>query len=124
MPLMVNKLIFSLVPGQAPFLIRPLVSSIFSALTKNLLDPQLKNHVDYVVEGLKKQSPNGEFAWFAGGDKDGNPTSADYQMLFPLEAAAAGRIEVPDSIKKWVETVHARPAYQRALEKGGTYAYA
>lgn len=124
MPLIVNKLIFSLVPGQAPFLIRPLVSSIFSALTKNFLDPELKNHVQYIVENLQKQSPNGEFTWFAGGDKDGNPTSADYQMLFPLEAAAAGRTEVPDLIKKWVETVHARPAYKRALEKGGTYAYA
>lgn len=51
-------------------------------------------------------------------------TSADYQMLFPMEAGAAGRVVAPEAIKAWVNRVHARPAYKRALEKGGHYAYA
>lgn len=126
MPMMVNKLIFSIVPGQAPFLIRPLVSSIFGALTKQIVDPEIKKSIEYVSSELQKVPPTSSSQiWFAGGDKDGNPTSADYQMLFPLEAAASGRVDnFPANLRKWVDDVHARPAYQRALEKGGKYAYA
>lgn len=71
MPLMVNKLIFTLVPSHAPFLIRPLVSSIFGALTKQTLDPELNKHMDYISSELNKAQ--GDDKWFAGGDKDGNP---------------------------------------------------
>lgn len=46
-------------------------------------------------------------------------------MLFPLEAAASGRaLQLPPNIKAWVDKVHERPAYKRALEKGGKYDYA
>ena len=49
--------------------------------------------------------------WFAGGEA---PTSADYMMLFPMEAlAAAGGPVVGQRIRDWVAKVHARPAYQR-----------
>jgi glutathione S-transferase len=44
-------------------------------------------------------------------------------MSFPLEAAAArGGLEVghPKAMA-FLERIHARPAYQRALEKGGPY---
>ncbi len=55
--------------------------------------------------------------WFAG-DRF---TAADIQMSFPLEAAAArggldGRLA---RLSGWLERIHARPAYQRAVEKGG-----
>ena len=44
-------------------------------------------------------------------------------MSFPIEAAAAranlgGRLP---RLKAFVERIQARPAYQRALEKGGPY---
>ena len=46
-------------------------------------------------------------------------------MSFPLEAAAT-RADLSDMphIKAFLERIHARPAYQAALEKGGPYAYA
>ena len=57
--------------------------------------------------------------WFAGDTF----SAADIQMSFPLEAAAArGGLE-----KKWpkvsafLQKIHDRPAYQRALEQGGPY---
>lgn len=54
-----------------------------------------------------------------------NPTAADFQMAFPLEAACAGRVQDLDpSIKAFVEKMHSRPAYKRGLEKGGPYSYA
>lgn len=81
-------------------------------------------------ELAKKQSAAGpgKMAWFAGGDAAGNPTAADFAMLFPLEAVTAGGrspkgVQI-EGIKQWVDEVHKRPAYQRALEKGGKYSYA
>ncbi len=46
-------------------------------------------------------------------------------MSFPLEAAAS-RAEsgVGPAITDFLKRIHARPAYARALETGGPYAYA
>jgi glutathione S-transferase len=47
-------------------------------------------------------------------------------MSFPLEAARSrGGLDAsrPATIA-WLDKVHARPAYQTALAKGGPYAYA
>ncbi|GGX58627.1 glutathione S-transferase [Litorimonas cladophorae] len=58
--------------------------------------------------------------WFAGD----HMTGADIQMIFPLEAMKArGRLKGYDACNEYVERIHAMPAYQRALEKGGEYAY-
>lgn len=58
--------------------------------------------------------------WFAGEEM----TGADIQMIFPLEAAKArGRLKGYEACNEYVDRVHALPAYQRALEKGGPYAY-
>ena len=46
-------------------------------------------------------------------------------MSFPLEAAADRSIagQYPN-ISGFLTRIHERPAYQRALERGGAYAYA
>lgn len=61
-------------------------------------------------------------AWFAGESF----TAADVMMSFPLEAARhrAGLDERYPRILDWLETIHNRPAYVRALQRGGEYAYA
>lgn len=61
-------------------------------------------------------------AWFAGDSF----TAADVMMSFPLEAARerAGLDDRYPNLLAWLETIHARPAYRRALERGGDYAYA
>lgn len=48
-------------------------------------------------------------------------------MSFPLEAIASSTAKGKDigsGVKKFVNAVHERPAYKRALEKSGPYAYA
>jgi len=57
--------------------------------------------------------------WFAGNEF----TAADIQMSFPLEAASAraGLEQGHPKAMAWLAKIHARPAYQRALEKGGPY---
>lgn len=60
--------------------------------------------------------------WFAGDEL----TAADIMMSFPVEAGKARGGLGPDRkyLWGWLERIHARPAYQRALATGGTYAYA
>ena len=47
-------------------------------------------------------------------------------MSFPLEAGGdrADAFEGRPRIRAFVEAIHARPAYRKALEKGGPYRYA
>lgn len=59
--------------------------------------------------------------WFAGDDF----TAADVMMSFPIEAARArAGAETRLNLMDWLERCHARPAYARALARGGPYAYA
>jgi len=49
---------------------------------------------------------------------------ADITMIFPLEAAKArGRLKGYEACNEFVDKIHKRPTYLRALEKGGDYAY-
>jgi glutathione S-transferase len=107
------KLIFSLMPRRAPFFIRPIVNAISSKALATLVTPQLKQHMAFWETELSKS------AWFAGSEF----TAADIQMSFPLEAAAArgGLAEGHPKAMAWLTKIHARPAYQRALEAGGPY---
>ncbi|GLB39284.1 putative glutathione S-transferase [Lyophyllum shimeji] len=118
MPILVQKIIFDIVPQKTPFLIRPLANMIFSNLDTQLLQPEFKKHFDMIESHLATVKTG----WFAGGDE---PTAADFQMAFPLEAivASAPTLATP-KIVEYVERVHARPAYKTALDKGGEYAYA
>lgn len=78
--------------------------------------PWIDNHLDFIEGHLAKN------AWFAGGEM----TAADVMMSFPLEAARArgGLDERRPATIAWLEKVHALPAYQTALSRGGPYAYA
>jgi glutathione S-transferase len=110
------RLIFSALPGRSPALMRPIVRGISAKVIGGYVDPQIKTHFDYIESELAKS------AWFAGDDF----SAADVMMSFPLEAAAfsAGVYEGRPKVKAFVERIQSRPAYKRALEKGGPYAYA
>jgi glutathione S-transferase len=77
--------------------------------------PQIKLHFDYVEGELAKST------WFAGSEF----TAGDIQMSFPLELIAmqAELISNRPHIKEFIERIHARPAYKRALERGNKYDY-
>jgi glutathione S-transferase len=71
MPMMVNKIIFGIIPSQVPFFVRPIGSAICSTVMSKLIDPDINTKLAYVASELEKKQ--GEWKWFAGGDKDGNP---------------------------------------------------
>ncbi|KAG8881933.1 hypothetical protein FRB97_008891 [Tulasnella sp. 331] len=116
-PLMTWKYILTLVPDQSPFFIRPFARAVCNNIIAYVIDNRLKGNFAMIEQHMQKVSGG----WFAGGDE---PTSADYMMLFGMEAATSRLDNVPDIMKKYVERVHAMPSYQRALEKGGEYRFA
>jgi len=110
------KLIFSVLPDRSPALIRPLVRAIAKRAQDSFIDPQIKVHTGFWEAELSRHT------WFAGDAF----TAADIQMSFPVEAAAsrAGVDKRYPKLMAFLRTIHARPAYRRALEKGGPYAFA
>ncbi|KAI1798067.1 thioredoxin-like protein [Ganoderma leucocontextum] len=117
MPMLVNKLIFKIVPERSPFLIRPLLRPVFDKVSALMLEPRLKNHAELIEKHLTKTN-----GWFAGGEE---PTSADYMMIFCLEAwATQDKGALGPKAIEYIKRVHARPGYKRALEKGGDYSFA
>ena len=80
------------------------------------LQAMFAEHLRYLEAEL------GTRPWFAGDEF----SAADVMMSFPLEAARsrAGLDDRYPAILEWLGRIHARPAYVRALEAGGPYAYA
>ncbi|WEF31657.1 glutathione S-transferase family protein [Pseudoduganella chitinolytica] len=108
------KLIFDRVEnGPAPFFVKPIARGIAQKVKGSYIEPQINQHLAYLETEL------GKHAWFAGDEF----SAADIQMSFPLEAAAArGGLDARFSrLKAFLDRIHARPAYQRALEQGGPY---
>jgi glutathione S-transferase len=114
MPPLLLKLLFTLMPKRAPALLRPLVRKVSNQALTALVHPQLKRHMAFWEAEL------GRSQWFAGDEF----TAADIQMSFPLEAAAArgGLDQGHSRAMAFLDRIHARPAYARALERGGPYA--
>jgi len=115
MPPLVMTLLFSEVQKRSPALIRPLAKAIAGTVQKSYLGPTISAQLDFCEAEL------GRSAWFAGDSF----TAADIMMSFPLEAARSriGLVGHP-RLTDWLFRIHARPAYQAALQKGGPYAFA
>ncbi len=110
MPPLLIKLVFDQMAERSPFLLRPIVRAISQPVKSSFIDPQITTHLDYLELELEHSS------WFAGNEF----TAADIQMSFPL-AAAAERASLNSSRPKlmdWLDRIHARPAYQRAVQRG------
>jgi glutathione S-transferase len=114
MPPLLLSLVLSTMEQRAPALLKPLVKGVTGKAKQGFVSPQIKLHADYWESELAKADH------FAGPDF----TAADIMMSFPAEAATAraNALTTRPKLKAWLERMHARPAYQRALERGGPYA--
>jgi glutathione S-transferase len=117
MPPLLLKLVFDKVEtSPMPFFAKPIARGIAQKVKSSFIMPNLKANLDF-LEGELQQS-----AWFAGEAF----TAADIQISFALEAAASrGGLDARyPKLSDFLQRIHARPAYQRALERGGKYDYA
>ena len=109
MPYLVMKLVFNRIErGPMPFFARPIARAIVSKVKGGFIDPNLERIVGYIETEL------GRSEWFAGDMF----TAADIQMSMPVEAATR-RVGARPAMARFLERTHARPAYERAIEKGG-----
>lgn len=116
MPLLVMKLIFSRLPAQMPFFLRPVARMISAGVSTKLIDPQLADHLALWKAELLRDG------YFAGKAF----SAADIAMSFPVEAGLTRIADGQDvtELRRWMDAIRARPAYQRAIERGGdTYGY-
>jgi len=108
------KLVFDRVEtSPAPFFVKPIARAIAAKVKGTYIAPQIEQHLNYLEGELSQRD------WFAGGEF----SAADIQMSFPLEAAVlrAGLNASRPKLMAFLERIHARPAFQRALERGGPY---
>lgn len=108
------KLVFDRVEtSPAPFFVKPIARAIAAKVKGTYIAPQIEQHLNFLEAELHQRD------WFAGGEF----SAADIQMSFPLEAAVlrAGLNASRPRLMAFLERIHARPAFQRALERGGPY---
>jgi glutathione S-transferase len=97
----------------------PLMMSLYAGMLGEAAAPlrpriesEIANNFAYMDKALEKTG------FFVGNDL----TGADIQLLFVLEAASGGGATAPyPHLVSFVERMQARPAYLRAIEKGGHY---
>jgi glutathione S-transferase len=110
------KLVFDRVAANpAPWPVSAIARRISATVNQAFIGPNVKRHLDFIEAEL------GAHAWFAGEQF----TAADVQMSFPLEIAVAraGLDAGRPKTMAFLERIHARDAYKRALERGGKYDY-
>jgi glutathione S-transferase len=115
MPPFLLKLVFDKIEqGPLPFFVKPIARAIAQKVKRTFIEPQIVRHLDYMEAELAKST------WFAGDEF----TAADIQMSFPLEAAVVrGGLDASrPKLMTFLDRIHARPAYQRAIERGGEFA--
>jgi glutathione S-transferase len=115
MPPLLLALVLKRIPSGAPRVLRPLLRPVMNRVVTSFVDPQLATHADFWEAELAGSG------WFGGPEF----SAADVMMSFPVETGAK-RIgyEGRPRLVAFLERIHARPAYKRALERGGPYAYA
>jgi glutathione S-transferase len=101
--------------AMLPLLLKLYVSRLgdAGAPLKPRIDSELANHLGYVDRALEDRD------WLVGNTFSG----ADVQMSFVGEAARGLRASYPN-MDTWVRRFQQRPAYRRALERGGPYSMA
>jgi glutathione S-transferase len=113
-PLMILSLVLARIEeAPMPFFIRPVAKGITQKVRDGYLDANVTRNLDFIEATMK------ESRWFCGNVF----TAADVQMSFALEAAEVRTSLVDDypHLAAFLETIRARPAYRRALDKGGHY---
>lgn len=99
----------------APFFVRPIVRAVADKVERGFFGPQISSQLAFMEGELQQRD------WFAGKAF----SAADVQMSFPLQAAQARaglNARQHPRLADWLARIQARPAYQRALARGGPYA--
>lgn len=109
---LVMKLVFMTIPTQPmPFFVRPIARELCKKVQQQLIDPNVNTSMAFMERHL------GQHPWFAGE----RLTLADFQMSFAVSALTSRAKDAANcpNLAAYLKRMEARPAYQRALAKGG-----
>lgn len=113
-PVLVALLTSRVREAKVPFFIRPIARRIADNLDQAYTTPELDRHFTFLEEHLAKRE------WFTGD----HFSAADIMLSFALETATSrGLLGDRPKLTQWLAKIHAREAYQRAITRGGPYAY-
>ena len=114
MPPLVMALVFNRIKkAPMPFFAKPIAKAIADKVLDGFVKPDLKRQLMFMEQELASRT------WFTGRAF----TAADVMMSFPIEAASsrgALKSNFPN-LSGFLERIHERPAYKRALDRGGPY---
>ena len=115
-PLLMKLVFDRIAQAKMPFFAKPIARGIAAKVLTTLVTPNLERHLDFMEAELAR-SP-----WFAGEAF----SAADIQMSFPVEISVqrAGLDASRPRLMDWLAHIHARPAWRRALERGGPFRFA
>lgn len=111
-PLLLKLIVDRMEDAPMPFAVRPLARIIAERMREAYVAPQVASQLSFMEGELRKT------VWFAGDEF----TAADVQMSFPVACARARCGLTAAShprLTAWLDRIHTRPAYQRAIAKGG-----
>ena len=109
---LVMQLVFGSIPRQPmPFFVRPVARALCAGVQQKLIQPNVQAALAFMENHFAQHR------WFAGE----HLSLADFQMSFAVEAALARGTAASawPHLQAYLQRIQARPAYQRALEKGG-----
>jgi glutathione S-transferase len=110
-PLLVRLITDRVKNAKLPFFVKPIAKGIVAKIDGAYTGPEIDNHLRFLESELETRE------FFAGSEL----TAADVQMSYPLEAARqrGGLGEATPNLTGWLARIRERPAYQRAVERGG-----
>ena len=112
-----SPLLMTLILGRirksGPFFVRPIARRIADSVLGSFVTPNIKRQLAFMESELQGRP------WFTGSEF----SAADVMMSFPLEVAVVrGGLDASyQRLNEWLARIHARPAYQQALKRGGAY---
>lgn len=108
-PLLVQLIVDKVRAAKVPFFVKPIVKAIAKQVESSYSGPAIDLHFGFIDAELQKRP------YFAGDAL----TMADIQMLYAVEAGLARGGGSRPHIEAWRKRIGARPAFVRALQKGG-----
>lgn len=112
-PLIITLLLNRMETAPMPFFARPIAKRLVKGVRDGYLDQTMKALFGYLENEV------GQSQWLAGDEF----SAADVIMSFPVEAfSVRGPNEGFPNLAAYLMRFQARPAYKRALERGGPYA--
>jgi glutathione S-transferase len=114
MPPLLMKLVLERMAAAPPWPIRPVVAAVARRVQTTVVSPRIADNLDLMEAEL------GRSIWFAGEAF----SAADIQMSYPVEASArrGGLDKSRPRLIAYLQRIRERPAYRRALERGGGFA--